>query len=324
MSGTAVSVWDATVVRTTNVAPLMKTVNTYSVATGGYTVTLPALNSVSIGARTMIEKDRLAVDGNLITVQRAGTDTFYDGTPSFTINSAGQQVELQVVLVGGVRYWKRFDGGGGSGGGGITASSTDTLSNKTLTAAKIADNGFIADNNGNEQLVFHTAPAAVNQIEVYNAATGGTVGFAAAGADSAIPFNIVTKGGAPFSINSVPAVTTTGTQTLTNKKVVSRSLTITSSATPAINTDLYDTVVISALAVNITSMTSGLTGTPADPDQLWIGIVVTATRTITWGTGFESSTVTLPTSISGPGRVDLGFIRNNYATTPCWRLVAMS
>src|SRR4029077_4251921 len=125
--------------RTTNVAPVMKTINTYSVAAGGYTVTLPPLNSVTLGARTMIEKDRLAVDANLITVQRAGTDTFFDGTTSFTIGSAGQQVELQVVLVGGVRYWKRFDGGGGSGGGGVTPTSVDNLQNKTLTAPKFAN-----------------------------------------------------------------------------------------------------------------------------------------------------------------------------------------
>ena len=35
--------------------------------------------------------------------------------------------------------------------GFLTASSTDTLTNKTLTAPKIADAGFIADANGNEQ-----------------------------------------------------------------------------------------------------------------------------------------------------------------------------
>ena len=56
--------------------------------------------------------------------------------------------------------------------GFITASSTDTLTNKTLTAPKIADAGFIADANGNEQVIFQTTSSAVNELEVTNAATG--------------------------------------------------------------------------------------------------------------------------------------------------------
>jgi hypothetical protein len=53
--------------------------------------------------------------------------------------------------------------------GFITASSTDTLTNKTLTAPKIADAGFIADANGNEQIIFQTTSSAVNELEVTNA-----------------------------------------------------------------------------------------------------------------------------------------------------------
>jgi len=56
--------------------------------------------------------------------------------------------------------------------GFITASSTDTLTNKTLTAPKIADAGFIADANGNEQVIFQTTASAVNEVEITNAATG--------------------------------------------------------------------------------------------------------------------------------------------------------
>lgn len=54
----------------------------------------------------------------------------------------------------------------------ITASSTDTLTNKTLTAPKFADLGFIADANGNEMVVFDTVASAVNEVTVVNAATG--------------------------------------------------------------------------------------------------------------------------------------------------------
>ena len=64
----------------------------------------------------------------------------------------------------------------------VARTSTDTLTNKTLTAPKIADGGFIADANGAEQIIFQTTASAVNEIEITNAATGGA---ASAGASTA-------------------------------------------------------------------------------------------------------------------------------------------
>ena len=55
----------------------------------------------------------------------------------------------------------------------VARTSTDTLTNKTLTAPKFADAGFIADANGAEQIIFQTTASAVNEIEITNAATGG-------------------------------------------------------------------------------------------------------------------------------------------------------
>ena len=51
----------------------------------------------------------------------------------------------------------------------VTATSTTTLSNKTLTAPKFADGGFIADANGAESLIFQTTASAVNEVEITNA-----------------------------------------------------------------------------------------------------------------------------------------------------------
>jgi len=52
-------------------------------------------------------------------------------------------------------------------------TGTETLTNKTLTAPKIANAGFIADANGNEQIIFQQTASAVNEIQIRNAATGG-------------------------------------------------------------------------------------------------------------------------------------------------------
>lgn len=76
-----------------------------------------------------------------------------------------------------------------------------------------------------------------------------------------------------------------------------RVLTITSSATPTINTDDYDCVTITALAAAITSMTTNLTGTPANFQKLLIRIKDDGTaRAITWGASFQNGIATLPTT----------------------------
>ena len=73
-------------------------------------------------------------------------------------------------------------------------SGTQTLSNKTLTAPKFADAGFIADANGAELLIFQTTSSAVNQIDVTNAATGNPPSFTATGGDTNIGLTLAAKG----------------------------------------------------------------------------------------------------------------------------------
>ena len=74
------------------------------------------------------------------------------------------------------------------------AGTTKTLTNKTLTAPKFADGGFIADANGAEALVFQTVSSAVNALEVTNAATSGAVVIGAMGDDSNVDIDITPKG----------------------------------------------------------------------------------------------------------------------------------
>ena len=68
-----------------------------------------------------------------------------------------------------------------------------------------------------------------------------------------------------------------------------RTTTIASSATPAFDVTQTELLNITAQLVNITSMTSGMTGTPANGQQLVVRIKGTAARTITWGANFRSS-----------------------------------
>lgn len=82
------------------------------------------------------------------------------------------------------------------------------------------------------------------------------------------------------------------TDTLTNKRVTPRVGTVASSATPTINTDNVDMFTITALAANITSFTTNLSGTPTTGQRLLIRIKDNGTaRTIAWGASFGSSGV---------------------------------
>ena len=98
------------------------------------------------------------------------------------------------------------------------AGTTKTLTNKTLTAPKFADGGFIADANGNELIMLQTASSAVNQLEVTNSATGGAIVVGASGDDSNIDIDISPKGTGEVNIAAAnlnyagTAVTSTGAE----------------------------------------------------------------------------------------------------------------
>lgn len=79
-------------------------------------------------------------------------------------------------------------------------------------------------------------------------------------------------------------------------RVKPRTGTTTSSATPTINTDNVDEYYITAQAEAITSMTTNLSGTPTLGQGLFISIIGTAARAVTWGASFANGPVALPTT----------------------------
>lgn len=101
----------------------------------------------------------------------------------------------------------------------VSSAGTQTLTNKTLTTPRIGT--AILDVNGNESIRFVATASAVNEIQVTNAASGGTPVIAAVGDNTDVGLNLVSKGASSVFINSIPAVTTTGLQTLTNKTLSS-------------------------------------------------------------------------------------------------------
>tara|TARA_B100001063_G_scaffold133319_1_gene124705 strand:- start:880 stop:2457 length:1578 start_codon:yes stop_codon:yes gene_type:complete len=108
----------------------------------------------------------------------------------------------------------------------VGKATTDTLTNKTLTSAvlttpKFADAGFIADANGNEELVFQTTASAVNHVELTNAATGNAPTLNAVGGDTNVSLSLAAKGTGSLIVNSKLSYTA---ETLTNTTVTASLL----------------------------------------------------------------------------------------------------
>jgi len=100
--------------------------------------------------------------------------------------------------------------------GTVTPTSTDTLTNKTLTSPKIGTS--ILDTNGNELALLTATGSAVNEVTLANAATGNNPSFAATGGDSNIGIDLKTKGTgvikAEDSGGNVSAVKIAGKETM--------------------------------------------------------------------------------------------------------------
>lgn len=125
------------------------------------------------------------------------------------------------------------------------------------------------------------------------------------------------------TLGGLAAATASGEPLVYGQRITPRVTTITSSATPTINTDNCDAVDITALAAAITSMTTNLSGTPSNFDKLTIRFKDNGTgRAITWGASFESCGVTLPTTTVASKRLTVGLIYDS--TTSKWGCVASS
>ena len=156
------------------------------------------LTGALTGARNVtipIDVQQMYVLKNSTTGSQAVTFKYVTGTGS-SVAFTGGDTSSKIVY------------GTGSGSnpniidlGFVTTTGTQTLSNKTLTAPKIADAGYIADANGAEQIIFQTTGSAVNELEVTNAATGNPPILGASG-ETNVGLHIKPKGAGETIIGS--------------------------------------------------------------------------------------------------------------------------
>jgi hypothetical protein len=119
---------------------------------------------------------------------------------------------------------------------------------------------------------------------------------------------------------SSTAVTLTGTETLTNKRITKRTVSITDSSTPTPNSDTTDIYLVTALAQTATF--GAPTGTPTEGQQLIIRIKDNGTaRSLAWNAIYRaSSDLALPTTTIVSKTVYLGFMYNS--TDSKWDLLS--
>jgi hypothetical protein len=130
-------------------------------------------------------------------------DAGLDGGAAVLTAAAGATIERSLCTFIGSAG---IESGAGTFTTTATLAGTETLSGKTLTAPKFASGGFIADANGNEQLIFVTTASAVNEITHTNAATGNNPKFAATGGDTNIGIDYQVKGTARHRFLATTAV----------------------------------------------------------------------------------------------------------------------
>lgn len=253
------------------------------------------------------------------------------------------------AVVGVVGLWHMFgqSGSGGSAQGTTAASSgipqattpapavsaiptaqlygSATATGPSQTSGTLSSlSAFGKPRDGFVQIVSNASPSNSNSLSFGRSPTTTAPISLGSGPTTAVSSGATGTPATPAGAQGVPGATgPAGAVGATGAAGVPRVVSTTQSATPAINTDNGDVFVITGLAQAITSMTSGLTGTPVPGQHLHIAITDNATpRAISWGTSFEASTVALPTTTSTSARLDVEFIWNT--TTSKWRCTAVA
>lgn len=317
---------------------ILKVTTTTGVLSTAIAADFPTLNQSTTGSAATLTTPR-AINGTNFDGSAAITITAAAGTlTGTTLNSTVVSTSITGLgtISSGVWNGTIITSAYGGTGNGFTKFTGPTTSEKTFTlpdasATVLTSNTPVTIAQGGSgratsSVAYGLLAAGTTTSSSHQTISPGTTGqiLKSNGASALATFQT----GAPADVqlgnvdNTSNATERAATRTLTNARITKRTGTTTSSATPTINTDSVDFYSLTAQAVDITSMTTNLSGTPTEGQTLWLAITGTAARAITWGTSFEASTVALPTTTVTTNRLDVGFAWNTVSSK--WRCVAVA
>jgi collagen type VII alpha len=245
----------------------------------------------------------IVATGKSLTVNNTLTFAGTDATTMTFPTTSGNVIASATAIgtVSGTPSSSNYLRGDGSwaapaGAGTVTASGGNLTANSLVLGAGTTDTKVVAGiiSDGVSKITLGVAGTSVGGLVFNNATSGSITVQPVTGALGAVTLSL------PATTDTLAGIA--ATQTFSNKRVTKRTNTTASSATPAINTDTTDEFDITALAANITSMTTSLTGTPTNGDELWIRIKGAAAQTIAWGTSWASSGVATLLATTAAGK----------------------
>lgn len=213
---------------------------------------------------------------------------------------------------------------------GTTTLSTDTDVTLSITAeaANQARQMIILCTGARAGMNTITAPAQSKIYLVINATTGSqAVKIVGDGPTTGVTIpagsaEIVAWNGSDFVKAYSDYVTTSTAQTLTNKDIVKRVVTIASASSITPNANTTD-ILVQANTESVGTLTiNAPTGSPVNGQSLVIRLSSTSVQTFSWNAIYQGSTdLALPTATSSSSKFDyLGFIYNSSTTK--WQLLA--
>ena len=320
----------------------MSSVSDYSLANQGFSAFRTELNNIlgAINTTNLATSApaSLAAGSMWVDSSSAGTHTvkYYDGSDSITLFNINTSANTVDFIDSSVTTELSGDSTPQLGG------NLDTNSHNIL----IDDAHYIADENGNEQIIFQTTGSAVNELEVTNGATGNGPILGASG-ETNVDLHIKPKGSGKTVIGSAGAsayLTTSGTYDLvldTNKGTNSGNITITDGANGNIDITTNGTGAIkfndlayipqqaltsssnavawdAQAAPNAYHQTSENTTLSAPSNAvegafICIEVNFNGSHTFSWNATFHFAADTAPTTTDTNGKTDIFVFRYNGA-----------
>lgn len=205
-----------------------------------------------------------------------------------------------------------------------TTTNNSTNWNTAYSWGNHATAGYLTSYTETDPVV-----GAINGLVKANGA--GTISAAVAGTDYLAPSAIGTTVQAydadltTWAGKTAPSGTVVGdtdTQTLTNKNIQERVVSIADGTSITINADTTDLATQANTQAAGTLTINAPTGTPVNGQKLMLRLQSTNVQTFSWNSVFAGSTdLVLPTASSGSSKYDyVGFIYNSAAAK--WQLIA--